>query len=144
MRIVLDSKCRIPEKALVLNQSAKTLIITTKGNEKEFDGNHIEIIGCRSDNQGLIDLQCALNKLSQKGIKKLLVEGGGTVIWNFLQKKLFDDLYIYIGPYIVGGKDTPTVADGSGIRNEDELISLELVDTLKLGTGILVHYRLIK
>ena len=32
LRIILDNKCRTPKDALVLNDSAKTLIITAKGN----------------------------------------------------------------------------------------------------------------
>ena len=143
-RVVLDSKCRMPDDALVLNKSAKTLIITTKGNEKQFDGEHIEVVGCKVDNKGHIDLGCMLDVLYQKGVKKLLVEGGGTVIWNFLKERLVDDLFIYIGPCIIGGKDAPTVADGVGIKNEDELISLKIIDVNRLGSGVLVHYRMIQ
>ena len=143
LRIVLDSSCRTPKDALVLNGSAKTLIITKKGNEKQFDKKHIEVIGCKTYNEGYLDLRCVLDLLSKKGVKKLLVEGGSTVIWSFLNKKLVDDLFIYIGPYVIGGKDTPTVADGSGIKNENELLSLRTVDVKKLGLGVLIHYKLV-
>jgi len=143
LRIILDSNCRTPKDALVLNDSAKTLIITKKGNEKQFDKKHIEVIGCKTYNEGYLDLSCVLDLLSKKGAKKLLVEGGSTVIWSFLEKKLVDDLFIYIGPYVIGGKDTPTVADGSGIKNENELLSLRTVDAKKLGLGVLIHYKLV-
>jgi len=143
LRVILDSSCRIPKDALVLNDSAKTLIITKKGNEKQFDCKHIAVVGCKIDNEGYIDLNCVLDLLSKKGVKKLLVEGGSTVIWSFLKKKLVDDLFIYIGPYVIGGKDTPTVADGSGIKNENELLSLRTVDVKKLGLGVLIHYKLV-
>jgi len=143
LRIILDSSCRTPKDALVLNDSAKTLIITKKGNEKQFDKKHIEVIGCKTYNEGYLDLSCVLDLLSKKGAKKLLVEGGSTVIWSFLEKKLVDDLFIYIGPYVIGGKDTPTVADGSGIKNENELLSLRTVDVKKLGLGVLIHYKLV-
>jgi 2,5-diamino-6-(ribosylamino)-4(3H)-pyrimidinone 5'-phosphate reductase len=143
LRIVLDSKCRIPQDALVLNSVSKTLIITTKRNEKCFEGGHIEVIGCNTNKNEQVDLDCVMELLNKKGIKKLLVEGGGTIIWNFLKRKLVDDLYIYIGPYIIGGKTTPTVTDGPGIKNEGELISLKIIDINKLGSGILTHYKLI-
>jgi 2,5-diamino-6-(ribosylamino)-4(3H)-pyrimidinone 5'-phosphate reductase len=144
LRVILDSKCRIPKNSLVLNKTAKTLIITTKGNEKNFDEDHIEVIGCKADNEGHVDLECALDLLYQKSVKKLLVGGGGIIIWNFLKKKLVDDLFIYIGPCIIGGKDTPTVADGLGIKNEGELINLKIIDVNRLGSGILVHYKMIQ
>jgi len=143
LRVILDSKCRTPKNALVLNDRAKTLIITKRGNEKQFDYKHVEVVGCKTDNEGYIDVECALDLLSQKGVKKLLVEGGSTIIWSFLKKKLVDELFIYIGPYVIGGKDTPTVADGPGIINEDELIFLKIIDVKRLGSGILIHYQLI-
>lgn len=143
LRIILDSKCRTPKNALVLNNASKTLIITTKINEKGFEGKHIEVIGCNTNKNGQVDLNCVMELLHKKGIKKLLVEGGGTIIWNFLKRRLVDDLYIYIGPYIIGGKTTPTVTNGPGIKNEGELISLKIVDVNRLGLGILTHYKLI-
>ena len=143
LRVILDSSCRTPKDALVLNDSAETLIITKKGNEKQFDCKHIGVVGCKIDNEGYLDLNCVLDLLSQKGVKKLLVEGGSTVIWSFLKKKLVDDLFIYIGPYVIGGKDTPTVADGSGIKNENELLSLRIVNVKRLDEGALIQYKVL-
>jgi len=73
-----------------------------------------------------------------------LVEGGGTVIWSFFRKGLVDDLYVYIGSCIIGGKNTPTMADGVGIKSGDDLLSLKIVDVNRLGDGILVHYKLMQ
>ncbi len=144
LRVVLDSKCRIPEGSLVLNTAAKTLIITALGNRKNISGNHVEIVECKSDDEGRLDLNYTLNLLYQKGINKLLVEGGGTVIWSFLKNRLVDELFIYIGPCIVGGKTSPTMADGLGSKNESELIYLKILDIDRLGDGILTHYKPIK
>jgi 2,5-diamino-6-(ribosylamino)-4(3H)-pyrimidinone 5'-phosphate reductase len=144
LRVVLDSSARTPGDAVILNDAAKTLIVTIQGNEKHFDGDHIEVVGIQNDDEGYVNLESMLNVLYHKGIKKLLVEGGGTVIWSFLREKLVDDLYTYIGPCIIGGKNTPTMADGSGIKNEDNLLFLRIIDANKLGDGLLVHYKLIK
>ena len=144
LRVVLDGKGRTPKNALAVDNSANTLIFTIKGNEKQYYGKHIEVVGCKADNEGHIDIVEALNLLYEKGIKKLLVEGGGTVIWSFLKKRLVDDLYVYIGPYVIGGKNTPTMADGEGIRNIEEVLSLRIVDVTRLGSGILTHYKMIK
>jgi len=144
LRVILDSKCRTPEDALVLNDVAKTLIVATEGNEKQFDRDHIEVVGIKADDGMHVELESMLDLLYQRGIKKLLVEGGGTIIWSFLRNRLVDDLYTYIGPCIIGGKNTPTVADGSGIKSEDDLLSLGIVDVNRLGNGLLVHYKLMQ
>ena len=144
LRVILDSKCRTPKGALVLDDVAKTLIVVTEGNQKQFDRPHIEVVWIKADDEGHVDLEIMLDLLYKRGIKKLLVEGGGTVIWKFLTKRLVDDLYIYIGSCIIGGENTPTVADGSGIKSEDDLLSLRMVDVNRLGNGLLVHYKLIQ
>ena len=110
---------------------------------KRFKPN-IEIIKCKTDKDGLIDLSYMLEFLLKRGIKKVMVEGGGTVIWNFIKQKLVDDIYVYVGPIIIGGKGTPTLADGEGIKKEKDKINLNLIETKRLGSGILIHYKLIK
>jgi 2,5-diamino-6-(ribosylamino)-4(3H)-pyrimidinone 5'-phosphate reductase len=143
IRIILDSNCKTPKNALVVDGKAKTWIIASKKYNKKY-GPNVEILSCKKDCNGLIDLHCLLNLLYVRGIKKLMVEGGGTVIWSFLKERLVDELFIYVGPIIIGGKDTPTVTDGYGIKNQNEKILLELVNISKLGPGGLFHYRLIK
>ena len=105
-------------------------------------GDNIEIIFCGTDNNGLIELEKLLDILYNKGIKKLMVEGGGTVIWNFLESGFVDDFYVYVGPIIIGGEDTPTISGRKGIN--DDKINLKLIETKVIGPGILLHYRLIK
>ena len=72
-----------------------------------------------------------------------MVEGGGTVIWSFIKNGLVDDLYVYVAPIVVGGKNTPTIADGDGVKSLDELKHLKIINVSKLGQGVVIHYRLI-
>ena len=141
LRIVLDSKGRTPVHALVLNDVSKTLIITAKGKEKTYKGSHIEVVGCKTNRKGFIDVKCALDFLYRKGVRTLLVEGGGTIIWNFLKNKVVDDLYIFIGSCIIGGKETPTVAEGEGIKSEKDNIPLKIVEVKRVGSDLLIHYQ---
>jgi len=143
VRIVLDTHCKTPTNSLVVNQGAKTLIITDKECNKKYNDN-VEILQCETNKEGYIDLNKLLKILFNRGIKTLMVEGGSTVVLNFLKQKLVDDMYVYVGPMIVGGKDTPTLADGTGIKNPGDLINLEIVDTYRLGSGILIHYNMVK
>lgn len=140
LRVVLDSKGRTPTNALVLNTDAQTLIITGKETQKKYPGSHIEVVECDTDENDFLDVAQVLQILFKKGIKKLLVEGGGTVIWTFLKAGVVDDLYTYIAPCIIGGTDTSTLADGEGIHSEKEGIPLKLVDVKRFGPGILTHY----
>ena len=140
VRIILDAHCKTPENALAVNDTAKTLIITAEKCDKSY-GKNVEVVKCTTDKKGLIDLNKLLDVLYKRGIKKLMVEGGGTVIWSFLNQRLVDDLYVYVSPVIVGGSNTPTLADGNGIKGVVDLLFLKIIDVTKMGAGLLIHYR---
>lgn len=139
IRIVLDTNCKTPTDALVVNSVAKTLIIVGKKCNKEFAEN-VEVILCDKNDNGSIDLKKLMAILKKRGINKLMVEGGGTVIWNFLKSGFVDDFYIYVGSITIGGNNTPTFSG----KFDDENIKLKLIKTKTIGSGILLHYILIK
>jgi 2,5-diamino-6-(ribosylamino)-4(3H)-pyrimidinone 5'-phosphate reductase len=138
VRIVLDTYCRTPVSAEVVNNVTKTLIIVGSKCNKKF-GENVEIIKCKTTKGNLIDLKILLDVLYKRGIKKLMVEGGSSTISNFLNEGLVDDFYIFIGSMIIGGKNTPTLVDKDFTDKK-----LKLVESKKIGSGILLHYRLIK
>lgn len=143
IRIILDTHCRTKVDALAVDDKAKTLIITNGECDKNYGAN-VEVVQCDINPDGFINLKKMLEILYNYGIKKLMVEGGSTVIWNFLKQGFIDDMFVYIGPMIIGGKYTPSMADGEGITGEDDIINLEIVEITKMKPGLLVHYRLIK
>ena len=122
IRIILDTNCKTPVDSLTVNNASKTLIVTATNCIKEF-GDNVEVIKCDTDEKGLIDLEKLLDILYEKGITKLMVEGGGTVIWNFLDKGLVDDFFVYVGPMTIGGKNTPTIGDGNNFEKFLKLIN---------------------
>jgi len=143
VRIVLDTHARTPKDALVVNDAAPTLIFIGEGEGFSFNfPKNVEVIQSRTDRGGHIDLIFLLEELYRRGITSLLVEGGGSVIWSFLFQRLVDDLYVYIGSLIIGGVSAPTMADGSGVSIEADIIRLLLVDSQRIGDGVLLHYRL--
>ncbi|MCD6503047.1 MAG: 2,5-diamino-6-(ribosylamino)-4(3H)-pyrimidinone 5'-phosphate reductase [Thermoplasmata archaeon] len=141
IRVVLDAKFRIPETAKLLDGSAKTIIFVAKGLESFRKVTNAEVIGVSEERDGILNLREVLRVLKEKGVQKLLVEGGGTVIWEFIREGLFDDLYVYIGSMVIGGRDSPTMAEGEGASNYNEIIRLKLIDVRRLGDGVLLHYK---
>ena len=76
-----------------------------------------------------IDLSKVLQKLRARfGIRKLLLEGGGTINGSFLAADLIDELSILVGPIADGGIGTPTLFDakkGHGPARSLKLLSVE-------------------
>lgn len=136
-RIVLDSKCQIPRTSKILDGSAKTLLFVTENYVDEVPG--AEVIPCGNDE---IDLEKMLSVLEDKGIKCLLVEGGGRTIWTFVKAGLVDEFKIFISSKIIGGAMAPTPVDGEGFSDEKEFASLKLVRTKLSESGVLLEFEM--
>lgn len=136
VRIVLDTTCRIPKTAKILDGESRTIVAIGEKTRTEPLQN-AEIIKCGIKE---INIQELLKKLRNKGIKSVLVEGGETVMWSFLNSGLFDEFNIFISSMVIGGKMTPTIAGGKGVEKLDEVLRLKLDDVQTLGDGILLKY----
>ncbi len=140
LRVILDSNCRIPKNALIFNKVTETIIFTKKTEQYSFDVSHVSIQKVDVDSDGYLDLNIILDKLYEKGIRQLLVEGGGRVIWSFISQHLIDKLFVYIAPVIIGGQGTPVFADGKAKTMFNENIALSLIDVKQVGEGLLLQY----
>ncbi|UCG52725.1 MAG: dihydrofolate reductase family protein [Candidatus Latescibacterota bacterium] len=87
--------------------------------------------------------QDALDVLSKRGAKRVLVEGGGPLNYAFFKANLVDEIYITVTPRILGGTDAPTVADGKGFLL-DTHPRLELVSSRRSGDEVFLRYRVAK
>tara|TARA_Y100000588_G_scaffold107955_1_gene118285 strand:+ start:2199 stop:2840 length:642 start_codon:yes stop_codon:yes gene_type:complete len=136
-RVVLDTNFRTPKNAKVVDTNAKTIIAI---GEKTIVKNktNAEIIKCGVDE---INIEKLLDELGKRGIETILVEGGETVMWSFLEKEIFDEFNVFISSMIIGGKNTPTIAGGKGISNNSIPPKLRLVSLEKIGNGVLLKYK---
>jgi len=92
-----------------------------------------------------VDLKKALERLYQLGVRRLMVEGGGTLNFELLRLGLVDELSVYVAPKIFGGGSAPTMADGDGLIESAALL-LKLVDVQVLDEtgGVIIRYQLKK
>lgn len=89
-----------------------------------------------------VDLHSMLVRLKSLGVERLMVEGGGTIIFEMLSQRLVDELSMYIAPMIFGGVSAPTLAAGSGlVRGEAIALSLKDVERHEDG-GLVLRYSL--
>ena len=76
------------------------------------------------------------------------MQSGGTLNAALLRARLIDAIDIVVAPVLVGGKDTPTLVDGSSLTSLDELsqlVALELVSCDLLRDSYLrLRYRVVR
>jgi 2,5-diamino-6-(ribosylamino)-4(3H)-pyrimidinone 5'-phosphate reductase len=68
-----------------------------------------------------------------------MVEGGGELIFSLFEADLVDELSVFVGSVVIGGRDAPTLADGDGFVSTFPKLELETVD--RIDDGVLLQYR---
>ena len=140
LRVVVDSNARTPTNATVVGSN--TLIASSKNApQNKLDELarkvHVIIVG-----ETRVDLKELLSNLNRRGVKRLMVEGGGTLNFSLLNLGLVDEIYTYISNIVIGGANAPTLADGEGFTHD--FVKLELLDVNTLGHGLLVKWKVLQ
>ena len=140
VRIVVDALLKTPSTAKVYSQPPKTIIITFEGNLEEAMEKYrgVEIVGVPYKYDDILDLEVALARLYDTGIKTVLVEGGGYLNWTLFKLRLVDELRVTVSPYIFGGNKVCLVS-GEGFDGYVERVELLLREMEKCKCGNEVH-----
>lgn len=81
-----------------------------------------------------------LGELHRRGLKSILLEGGGELNFSFFEERLVDEIYITITPRILGGREAPTPVDGRGFLANAQT-RLDLVSSRRRGDEVFLKYR---
>jgi 2,5-diamino-6-(ribosylamino)-4(3H)-pyrimidinone 5'-phosphate reductase len=143
IRIVLDSKGIISKKSKILQTSNKipTIIAVskriTKSNFDKLQKFPVEVI---ISGENSVNIRLLLKKLSDKKIKTILVEGGGTINWEFIKHNLFDELIITLSPFLIGGIDATSFLQGQGFKKISNSPNLRLKSIKRLKNHLVLYY----
>jgi len=143
IRIILDSKGAIPKKSKILQTSNKVSTIIavsekiSKSNFNKLRKFPVEIIIAGKNS---VNIKLLLKKLSDKKIKTILVEGGGTINWEFIKHNLFDELIITLSPFLIGGHDAISFVQGQGFEKISNSPHLRLKSIRRLKNYLVLYY----
>ena len=142
-RIILDSKGTISKNSKIIKTSDKipTIIAISKkiskANLSKLKKLPVEII---ISGENSVNLKLLMKKLSTKKIKTILVEGGGTVNWEFIKNNIFDELIITLSPYLIGGNDATSLVEGKGFAKIVNSPNLRLKSVKRLKNHLVINY----
>jgi 5-amino-6-(5-phosphoribosylamino)uracil reductase len=86
-----------------------------------------------------VDLRLVLADLARRGVRRLMVEGGGGMHTRFLTEGLADELQLVVAPFFVGDPSAPRFVH-PGIFPQDPAHPMRLAEVTRIGDLALMRY----
>jgi diaminohydroxyphosphoribosylaminopyrimidine deaminase/5-amino-6-(5-phosphoribosylamino)uracil reductase len=146
--IVVDGGRRVPEGAKLFKaaRERKTILATRapdtagKGSHAALSDAGVEILDLPEDTPGHVDLAAMLRALGDKGLTRVMVEGGGGMGAALLRLGLVDRIAWFRAPILLGGEGVPAIA-GLELAKLADAPAFERTGLETLGDDLLETYR---
>ncbi|MBA4149160.1 MAG: dihydrofolate reductase family protein [Verrucomicrobia bacterium] len=147
LRIIVSGSGSIdPEAEIFKHHFSPIIILTTeRAPQRELStlrslGAEIKICGAQE-----VDFNEAFRWLRKEWkVKRLLSEGGGEVNDALFRANLVDEVYVTLCPFLFGGRNAPTLADGQGVAKLAEATKLKRKRMKRVGDELYMVYEVAK
>ena len=136
LRIVLDSRRRMPPTAKLLGLDGQVVVYSTASaeNSELLDSENVDLRLAGSGDR--VDLQTVLESLAvDYQCNDVLIEAGPTLCGAFFQSKLVDELVVYIAPKLLGS-DAKPLLDLVGITQMSAAPEFQIIETQQLDNDV--------
>lgn len=145
VRIVVDGRRRLPLTSKLVTTASRhpTWLVTLQGNHdarfETFRSAGVEMVEVPPDRYGQPDLKTIVTRLAERGLTRVLVEGGSHLSAALLRDDLIDRIYWFRASGIIGGDGLP-VAAPFGVGHLSDMVRFARDDVLALGPDQLEIY----
>lgn len=137
-RFVLDRSLKTnPNSKIFSDPSAPTYLVTNSENDVLAKKKYPKTITLPND----FSLKFFITTLSNMGYKKILFEGGSTLLGSLFDENLVDEFYLFIAPIVIGGSEAKSCIGGKGISKISDSKKFSLIKIKKFKEDILLHYK---
>lgn len=154
LRVVLDSRLRIPENCALVRsctQDEAPLAVATCASvddpatdagakAQRLRALGVEVLRIPQDGAGHVAVRPLLSVLGEKGIDSLLIEGGSGIHGAFFDEDAVDEAVVYLAPKVVGGADAPSPVAGAGAARMAEAAVLGRPRAHALGDDLKITF----
>ncbi|MGC3975093.1 MAG: bifunctional diaminohydroxyphosphoribosylaminopyrimidine deaminase/5-amino-6-(5-phosphoribosylamino)uracil reductase RibD [Nitrospira sp.] len=144
LRVVVDSRLRIPLRAAVLQrqEEAHTVIATTRAASlkkiERLQRRGIDVL-VLPNARGHVNLTDLWARLGQLGVTSLVVEGGSDLNAAVLRAGLPQRLMCFVAPLLLGGQDARGLLGGLSPRRLREAVPLKNLRMEPIGRDMLIQ-----
>src|SRR6476659_7390251 len=100
-RVVIDPSARVPAAAKMFARDGVRCLVMTANDVKPQLPADIEIVGLQTF-QRRIAPEAILSALHERGLRRILIEGGAETVSRFLVANCLDRLHVVVAPIIIG------------------------------------------
>lgn len=145
VRVVVDGRLRLPLTSQLVSGARQTpsWIVTLAGGEARrrdaFIESGVEMIEVEAGADDNPDMGLALDALGDRGLTRVLVEGGSKLAASLLKARLVDRLAWFRSPDIMGGDGVP-VAEAFGVDALTDMLTFTRLSMVEAGDDVLETY----
>lgn len=142
-RIILDTRLSIPEDAKVLQMesTSDTFIVFNHALDQEKPGRladkGVKLIQAPLKDRWL-DLSAVMERLGEKSMTSLLIEGGSQVMGSAVRSAIADKVHFFYAPKILGGDDGIPVCSGSGPEQMSGSVPIDDIMVKRFDEDVLI------
>jgi diaminohydroxyphosphoribosylaminopyrimidine deaminase/5-amino-6-(5-phosphoribosylamino)uracil reductase len=137
LRIVVDTRLRLPPSSQLVRTARQVpLLLFTGAADKgaALRAAGVEIVVSELYKDGRLDLAAIMRALAERGITRVLAEGGPEIQRALVAANLADRLFLYRAPHLLGA-GTPSAS--AALENR-----LHIIERASLGPDLLESYAL--
>ena len=141
MKVTVTGSCALDAGARFFTLGDVEKLVYCATGTLEQAGKRLGEVATVIDGGDPIDLRRVVADLAARGVRRLMVEGGGTMHTQFLTAGLVDELQLVVAPFFVGDSRAPRfVGDGDFPWGPGH--RAELAEVRQIGDVVLLRYKL--
>ncbi|MEO5332566.1 MAG: bifunctional diaminohydroxyphosphoribosylaminopyrimidine deaminase/5-amino-6-(5-phosphoribosylamino)uracil reductase RibD [Magnetococcus sp. YQC-5] len=146
VRLVVDSRLRIPDQAKVFTSSASAPLWIATGQNASFaraealgSRDNVRVIPCTQTPDGRVNLIDLMLRLGDMDVTSVLCEAGGGLSGALLKAGLADRLALFLAPKLIGSHDARGLLDLAGVTSLADAWRLLNTRVSSVGEDLLIE-----
>ncbi|HET9401031.1 MAG TPA: bifunctional diaminohydroxyphosphoribosylaminopyrimidine deaminase/5-amino-6-(5-phosphoribosylamino)uracil reductase RibD [Candidatus Acidoferrales bacterium] len=121
LRVILDSRLRLPLKSQIVRGAKNDLLVFTSASTRSTRAKRLRDAGLEvinaSSKTGKIDLHRVLRELGKRDVTSVILEAGSALNGTALAANTVDKLVLFCAPIVAGQCDVPFAKASRSMRN---------------------------
>ena len=145
--VVFDSTARLPLTSQLLSEAPeqRLIVVVTRAaprtSVEALEMSGAEVIVATGENEPA-RVRDALDRLGERGIASLLLEGGPHLAGAFFDAGEIDEVRLFLAPLLLGGRNARDPLEGEGVEQIADALRAETLECERVAEDLLISARL--